>query len=63
MNRIIRAILGKKSVLLRNVDGKIHVYCSKDMTGEEVIDYLASATVKLSDPIENKLLNLKNRNN
>ena len=63
MNRIIRAILGKKSVLLRNVEGKIHIHASRDMSREEVIDYLASATIKLSDPIEDKLLNLKNREN
>lgn len=62
MNRIIRAILGKKAVLVRNVEGKIHIHASRDMSQEEVIDYLASATIKLSE-IEGKLLNLKNREN
>jgi hypothetical protein len=33
-----------------------------DMTIEEVIDYLSSATVRLADPSD-KLFNLKNREN
>jgi hypothetical protein len=62
MNKIIRRILGKKSILIRNVHGELHLYSSMDMTTEEVIDYLSSATVRLADPSD-KLFNLKNREN